>query len=69
MWQESDLKDFIIEILKKDGLKLQTAKNIAFGTQPMNNLDRAIRLEKAPYFVSKEVWSFLYKGSNKVEEK
>jgi len=63
---ENDLKLNIIKILKNDGVAEQTAKNIAYGTQKMNILDRAIRLSKYPNFLSPHIWEFLYKGRNRV---
>jgi hypothetical protein len=63
-----DLKEYIIRILKEDGMALQTAKNIASGSQPMDKLSRAIRLSKKPYFVSIYIWEDIYKGINKVEK-
>jgi len=66
MCRNSDLKTTIINILKEDGLKDQTARNIAYGTQRMNDLSRAVRLSKAPHYLSLEVWKDLYKGSHKV---
>lgn len=69
MCRNSDLKTTIINILKEDGLKEQTARNIAYGTQRMNDLERATRLSKAPHYLSFEVWKDLYKGSHKVAKK
>lgn len=66
--QES-LQDYIIQVLKEDGMANQTAKNIAFGTQPMNNLPRALKLSKKPYYISMEIWGDIYKGINKIEKK
>lgn len=62
-------KERIREALEKDGLQSQTAKNIAYGTQRMNDLERALRLSKEPYYISLEIWRNIYKGRNRVEKK
>ena len=66
--EESDLIKHITDILEEIGMATQSAKNIAHGTQKMNNLERAIRLSKFPYFISTEVWEWLYKGRNKIKK-
>ncbi|GEM_PF-6536650 len=72
----TELNKRVINALIDTGLSLSASRSIAYGHKKMNDLERALQLEKYPHYLSMRVWDDLYKldkdnymGRNKIEIK
>lgn len=52
----------VINALMAVGYTLGYARSIVYGAKQMKDLQKAKELEKAPHFISTEIWDYLYKG-------
>jgi hypothetical protein len=55
----------ILEALQSVGYSLGYARSIIYGAKEMKDLRNAKKMEKEPYFISAEIWTYLYKGDKK----
>ena len=55
----------ILEALQSVGYSLGYARSILYGAKEMKDLRNAKKMEKEPYFISMEIWTYLYKGDKK----